>query len=82
MHAVEHNTHTLPGSDEGRNADDKTNQRKDPPGATSTAQSKDDGDEEASNNATDTQSACKDDTRAIAVADSPANEVRMGLATQ
>lgn len=82
VHAVEDNTHALPGSNERGDADDEANQRKNPPGTTSTAESEDDGDNETGNDTTDAQTTRKDDARAVAVTDCPANEVRMSLATQ
>jgi len=82
VHAVENDAHALPGSNKRGDADDEANQRKDPPGATSTAESEDDGDNETGNNATDAQTTRKDDAGAVAVADRPANEVRVSLATQ
>ena len=82
VHAVEDDTHALPSSNERGDADDEANQRKNPPGTTSTAESEDDGDNETGNNATDAQTTRKDDARAVAVTDRPADEVRMSLATQ
>jgi hypothetical protein len=82
VHAVEDDTHALPGSNERGDADDEANQGKNPPGTTSTAQSEEDGDNETGNNATDAQTTRKDDARAVAITDRPANEVRVSLATQ
>lgn len=82
VHAVEDYTHTLPGGDERGNANDKANQRHDPPGAACAAQSEDDGDDKTSDDTADSETARKDDTRAVAVADCPANEIGVGLAAQ
>lgn len=79
---MEDNAHTLPGSYEGGNADDKAKETHDPPSTTCAAQGKDDACEKTSNDATNTQSAGEDNTRAVAVADRPTDEVGVSLATQ
>lgn len=79
---MEDNAHTLPGSDKGGDADDKAEETHDPPSTTCAAQGEDDAREKTSNDAANTQSSGENDTRAVAVADCPADEVGVSLATQ
>lgn len=79
---MEHNAHTLPGSDERGDTNHKAKETHDPPSTTCAAQSKDDACEKTSDDAANTQSAGEDDTRAVAVADGPADKVGVSLATQ
>lgn len=79
---MQDDTHTFPGSDERRDADNKANQGKDPPATTSAAESQDDGDNETSDDAADAQSTGEDDTGTVAVANGPADEIGVSLATE
>lgn len=82
MHAVQDNTHALPGSDQGRDSDQESDDGKNSPSSTSVTESNENGSDETAYNAGDTKTAGKDDAGAVAVADSPADEVWMGLAAQ
>jgi hypothetical protein len=80
MHTVKNDAHTLPGCDECGNTDNKANQGKDPPSTASAADSEDYGSNETSDDAADTQSTSEKDTRTVAVANGPADEVGVSLA--
>lgn len=82
MHAMKDDAHSLPRSNQCRDADEKSNQRNYSPGPASGAEGKNDGNNQTSHNATNTQAACEDDARPVAIANGPTNEVGMRLATQ
>ena len=82
VHAVQDHTHALPGSDQGGDANEESDQRHDTPSAAGAANSEDDGSEQSSHDTTDTKTTSEDDARAVSIADGPADEVGVGLAAQ
>lgn len=82
MHAVQDDAHALPGGDESGNADEPAKEGKDAPAATSRRESDDNVGNQTSNDTKDTKTTSEDDTRAIAIADSPADEVGVRLPAQ
>jgi hypothetical protein len=79
MHAVEDYAHSLPGGDESSNANEPTKERDNTPTSASGGECDDEIGDKASSNGEDAETASKDDTRSVAVADCPANKVGMGL---
>ena len=75
MHAVQDNAHALDGSEKGGNADQESNDGKYTPATASTAEGDEDRSDKTSNDAEDTKTTSEDDTRTVAVANSPADEV-------
>ena len=77
-----YDTHALPSSEESSNADHEADGRKYSPATASVTE----GDKyrcyDASNNTRNTEPSSKDYTRSIAIADRPADEVGMRLATK
>lgn len=82
VHSVEDNTHALPRSNQGRDANEETNESQASPATTSAAKSDEKAGHEAGNNAADTETTGKDDARSVAVANGPANKVGVGLTAQ
>src|SRR5690349_10915182 len=82
MHTVEHNTHALPGSNQGRDANEEANERHDAPSTTSAAEGENNGGNETTDDSANAKTACKDDTGTVAIADGPSDEVGVGLATK
>lgn len=79
VHAVQDNTHALPGGNQCSDTNEPANERKHAPAATSRGKSDDDVGDETSGDGEDTEAASKDDTRAVTVADSPTDEVGVSL---
>lgn len=79
---VAYNAHSLPSTDQGRNANHKANGREYSPAPTSVAESNEDSCDNAADNSTNTKAPCKDHTRPVAVTDGPSNEVGVGLMTE
>jgi hypothetical protein len=75
-------THAFPRGNQRRHANEEANQGHDSPCATSGAKSEDDSNQKSGNDATDTQTARKDDAGAVAVADGPPDEVGVSLAAE
>ena len=82
VHTVKNDTHPLPGSDKGGNANHVSDQRQDTPSTSGTAEGDEDGSDKTEGDDRDTKTASKDDTRTVAVADGPANEVWVSLTTE
>ncbi len=79
---ITYHTHTLPGSDEGCNADHETNGRQNSPAPPGATQNDENSGKDARNNPTDSKTASENHTWSIAVADGPANEVGVRLMSQ
>ena len=79
VHAMQDDAHSLPSSNERRNTDHEANRRENSPAPTSVAESNEDSGDETTYNSTDAQTTGENDARPVAVADSPADEVGMGL---
>jgi len=79
VHAVQDNTHALPGGDERSDTDEPAKERKNAPAATSGRKSDDDVGNETGDYAKDTETTSKNNTRAVTVADGPADEVGVSL---
>lgn len=81
VHAMKDDAHTLPCGHQCRNTNHPADSRESPPSTWRMAQSDHDRSNEAEDNGTDSQPTSEDDTGTIAVADCPADEVRVSLAT-
>lgn len=77
-----YHTHALPCCDEGSDTDKPERECNHTPATTSVTESDEKVDKETTNDTEDTKTAGKDDTRTVAVADGPADEVRVGLFTE
>ena len=75
-------THPLPCSDKSCNTDHETDSRQNSPATSSVAESDQDSGNDTTNDTTDTETTSEDDTRAVTVADGPANEVGVSLVTK
>jgi len=82
VHSMKDNAHTLPGSNKSGDANQKPDDRQHAPRTAGTAECDEDSSDETTDDATDTKTTSKYDARTIAVADGPANEVGVGLATE
>lgn len=82
MHAVQDDAHSLPGGNQGGDADEEADDGEDTPGTARTAEGEEDGSNEATDDAGNTKTAGEDDTRTVAVADGPSDEVGVGLAAE
>lgn len=80
VHAVENNAHSFPSSDQGRDTDHETDERQNTPGTASTTEGYEQGSGETTDDTGDAETTREDNTRAVAVADRPPDEVGMGLA--
>ena len=76
-----YHTHALPGSNECCNTKHEANGRECSPASTSITESNEDRTDDTTKDAGNTKTTSEDDTRPIAVADGPSNEVGMGLMT-
>ena len=79
--AKTYDTHALPGRNEGRNTNHEAYSREYSPAATSVAESDENCTNDTTKDTGNTKTTGKDDTGRIAVANSPSNEVRVGLVT-
>ena len=77
-----HDTHALPCRNQRRNADNPSYRRQSPVAASGAAQGDENGGDEAQQDGGDAETTGEDDARSIAVADGPADEVRVGLTTE
>jgi hypothetical protein len=77
--AVKNDTHTLPGGDQGRNTEDEKNDGEYTPSTSNMTECDDDECDDGSDDEEDTETASKDDTGTVAIADGPSNEVGMSL---
>ena len=76
-----YDTHAFPGSNECRDANHKSNSRKCPPPSTGFTEGDENGTNDTTKDAGNTETAGEDNTGLIAVANCPSNEVGMGLVT-
>ena len=76
-----YHTHALPGSKECCNTKHEANGRKCSPASTSITESNEDRTDDTTKDAGNTKTTSEDDTRLIAVADGPSNEVGVSLMT-
>lgn len=79
VHAVEDDTHSLPGGDERSNTDEPAEEWDNAPGAACRGESDDKIGDEASSDGENTETAGEYDTRTVAVADCPSDEVGVRL---
>jgi hypothetical protein len=79
VHAVEDDAHSLPGGDESSNTNEPAKEWDDAPAPASGGECDDEVGDQASSDGEDAETASKDDTRSVAVADCPANEVGVRL---
>lgn len=77
-----YNAHALPRTDHGCNSNKEANGREHSIATASVAQSDEDCGHNTSKDAENTKASCKDNARSIAIADGPADEVRMCLVTK
>ena len=82
VHAVEDDAHALPGGDESGDADEPAKEGKNTPSPASGRKSDDEIRDETGGDGEDTQATGEDDTGSVAVADGPADEVRVSLSAQ
>lgn len=82
VHAVEDDTHALPGSNECCNTNHEANGRKNSPASTCVTESDENGANDTTKDAGNAKTTGEDDTRGVAVANGPSNEVGVGLVTQ
>lgn len=82
MHTVQNDAHTLPGCDERGDTDEPAKERDNAPGSACVAERNEQVGEKASDDGKDAQAASEDDTRSVAVADCPADEVRVRLSAK
>lgn len=74
-----YDTHAFPGSDQGSNANKETNSGEGSPTTTGVAESYEGCGGDATNDTAKTKATGEDDARTVAVANSPADEVGVGL---
>lgn len=79
MHTVKDNTHSLVSGDQGTDSEHERNSRQGSPASSDIAQCKDDSNDEAKDNKTNTKTSCKEHTCGVTVADRPADKVGVGL---
>jgi hypothetical protein len=77
-----YNTHALPCSKQGRDADEETQECQRSPASVGPTESDDDGIDQSANDATNTKPASKRLSRRVAVADGPADEVGVCLVAE
>lgn len=82
VQTVQNDTHAFPCSDQSGDTNHVRNERQDAPATSSSAESDEDGGDQASCDDKDTETASKCDARSVAVANCPANEVWMGLTAE
>lgn len=82
MHAMKNNAHALPGSNEGGDTNEEADQGEDTPSAAGRTERDDNGSDQATDDTTNTKAPGKDNARSVAVANGPADKVRMGLAAK
>ena len=82
MHTVQYHAHTFYGGNESGNANEQQRKSQGTPTSVDTRQCDEKSDEKTTNNPANAKTTSKDHTRTIAVADSPAYEIGMCLATQ
>ena len=76
-----YNAHALPSGDQSRYTNDEANSRQDSPTTPSVAESNKDTSNHATNDATEAKPTGEDHAGSVAIADSPADEVRVSLMT-
>lgn len=77
-----YHTHALPCGNESRHADEEADEGENTPTSPSTAEGDEDRSNEAADDATDAKATSKDNSRPVAVANGPSDEVGMSLAPQ
>ncbi len=77
-----YHTHSLPRRDQRGHADHESHRRQRPPATARTAESNEDGGEDPADDPADAECPGEDHAGSIAVANTPANEIRMGLVAQ
>ncbi len=82
IYVYTYHAHALPSGDQCRNANEPANGGEDAPAAAGAAERQQHGGDEAQRNRADAEAARKDDARPVAVADGPADEVRVRLSPQ
>lgn len=79
---VAYDTHPFPSSDESCDTEHEADGGEHSPAPTSVAESDEDSGNNATNDAKNTEAASKDNTRAVSVANAPANEIGVCLMTE
>lgn len=82
VETVKNDAHALPGSDECGDTDDIEKDREHTPCTACVGQCDEKIDKDAESNDTDTKTTSKDNTRTVAVADGPTDEVRVSLTSE
>ena len=77
-----YDTHALPGSDECCDTNHESNGREYPPASTSVTEGDENGTDDTTQDAGNSEATGKDHTGAVAVANGPSDEVGVGLVTQ
>jgi len=82
VETVKHNTHALPGSDQRGDTENVEKKWEHTPRTADMGQCDEQISEYAEHDQADTKTTGKDNTRTVAIADGPANEVGMSLTTE
>jgi hypothetical protein len=82
VHAVEDNAHSLPGGDESSDTNEPAKEWDDAPATAGGGECDDEVGDQASSDGEYTKTTSEDDTRTVAVADRPSNEVGVRLSAK